>query len=51
MRPDRLSERILRGDTANVDFDDLVRLLVALGFARSAEGAVTGCSLETMCPN
>jgi sugar phosphate isomerase/epimerase len=28
----RLLRRILRGDTANVDFGDLVRLVKALGF-------------------
>jgi len=32
MRPERLLERILRGDIANVDFADLVRLIKALGF-------------------
>jgi predicted RNA binding protein YcfA (HicA-like mRNA interferase family) len=32
MRPSRLLERILRGDVANVDYIDLVRLAVALGF-------------------
>lgn len=32
MRPARLLERILRGDVANVDFTDLVNLLLALGF-------------------
>ena len=32
MRPDRLLERILRGELGNVDFDDLVRLVLALGF-------------------
>lgn len=32
MRPERLLERILRGDIANVDFSDLVRLVEALGF-------------------
>ncbi|MDQ3573745.1 MAG: type II toxin-antitoxin system HicA family toxin [Actinomycetota bacterium] len=32
MRPERLLERILRGEVANVDFNDLVRLVEALGF-------------------
>ena len=32
MRPERLLERILRGEVANVDFGDLVRLVEALGF-------------------
>ena len=32
MRPHRLLERILRGDVGNVDSDDVVRLVVALGF-------------------
>jgi len=32
MRPERLLQRILRGDIANVDFSDLVRLVEALGF-------------------
>lgn len=32
MRPARLLERILGGDVANVDFTDLVKLVVALGF-------------------
>ncbi len=32
MEPERLLERILRGDVANVDFGDLVRLIEALGF-------------------
>ncbi|MCU1460343.1 MAG: hypothetical protein JWO37_418 [Acidimicrobiales bacterium] len=32
MRPARLLERILRGDLANVDFTDLVNLVLALGF-------------------
>lgn len=32
MRPARLLERILRGDVANVDFADLVKLVEALGF-------------------
>lgn len=33
VRLDRLVERILRGEAANVDFGDLVRLLAAFGFA------------------
>jgi len=32
MREQRLLERILRGDVANIDFDRLVRLVLALGF-------------------
>ena len=32
MRPDRLLEKILRGELANVDFNDLIRLTTALGF-------------------
>ena len=32
MRPATLLDRIRRGDVANVDFADLVRLLIALGF-------------------
>lgn len=32
MRPARLLERILRGDVANVEYIDLVKLVVALGF-------------------
>jgi predicted RNA binding protein YcfA (HicA-like mRNA interferase family) len=32
VRPDKLLERILRGDIGNVAFDELVRLVRALGF-------------------
>lgn len=32
VRSHRLLGRILRGDVGNVDFDDVVRLVVALGF-------------------
>ncbi len=32
MRPERLLERILHGEVANVDFGDLVRLVESLGF-------------------
>lgn len=32
MDPHRLLARILRGETANVDFGDLTRLVLALGF-------------------
>lgn len=32
MKPARLLQRILRGGVGNVDFEDLVRLVVALGF-------------------
>jgi hypothetical protein len=32
MRPNRLLDRILRGDVANVDFGDLVRLVTSVGF-------------------
>ena len=32
MRPDRPLEKILRGNLANVDFNDLIRLTTALGF-------------------
>ena len=32
MRPERLYQRLLAGDLANVDFGDFERLLVALGF-------------------
>jgi predicted RNA binding protein YcfA (HicA-like mRNA interferase family) len=35
MQPARLLERILRGDVANIEFNDLVKLLVALGFAEA----------------
>ena len=31
-RPDRLLEKIVMGDLANVDFNDLIRLIIALGF-------------------
>ncbi len=34
MKPDRLLARILRGEAGNVKFDDLVRLLEALGFCQ-----------------
>lgn len=32
VKPARLLQRILRGGVGNVDFEDLVRLVVALGF-------------------
>jgi predicted RNA binding protein YcfA (HicA-like mRNA interferase family) len=32
VKPDRLLRRILAGEVTNVAFDDLVRLLLALGF-------------------
>lgn len=32
MQPARLLSRVLRGDVRNVDFTDLVRLVLALGF-------------------
>jgi len=32
MKPDRLLDRILAGNVANVAFNDLVALLIALGF-------------------
>ena len=32
MKPDRLLEKILRGNLANVDFNDLNRVTTALGF-------------------
>ena len=32
MKPGRLLARLQRGDVANVSFDDLVRLVQALGF-------------------
>jgi len=32
MKPYRLMKKMLRGDLANVAFDDLIRLLLALGF-------------------
>ena len=34
MKPSELLDRLLRGDTGNVDFADLVRLVEALGFRR-----------------
>jgi len=32
VKPDRLLRRILAGEVTNIAFDDLVRLLLALGF-------------------
>jgi hypothetical protein len=32
MRPSRLLKRLLRGDVRNVEFGDLVELVLALGF-------------------
>jgi predicted RNA binding protein YcfA (HicA-like mRNA interferase family) len=32
VKPVRLLRRILHGDVVNVDYDDLVRLVIALGF-------------------
>jgi hypothetical protein len=32
MRPSRLLDRILRGEARNVEFGDLVQLVIALGF-------------------
>jgi predicted RNA binding protein YcfA (HicA-like mRNA interferase family) len=36
MKPARLLERIERGEVANIDFRDLLRLLAALGFKEVA---------------
>jgi hypothetical protein len=41
MRPDRLLERILSGNVANVGFSDLVRLVESLGFDQPP-GALKG---------
>jgi hypothetical protein len=50
VRPERLLERILRGDIANVDFSDLVRLVEALGFREiGGKGSPPGVRSHRYC--